>query len=415
MHERLYAPTLLVPQGWPAPSGIGSHSGGRNSVLALRERVRGALVGLAVGDALGTTNEFLPPGSFPPLTDMVGGGCFGLAPGQWTDDTSMALCLAESLIERREFDPADQLERYLRWMHDGHLSSTGRCFDIGDTTRSALFRYETAKSIYADGSDRSRAANGSLMRLAPVPARYWSEPRSAIHLSGESSRTTHGSPLPVDACRYMAAIIVGAIRGASREELLSPFFTPVPGLWEAHPLEPEIAEIAAGSFRRKQPPAIRGSGYCVHALEAALWAFHSSDDFRSGALLAVNLGEDADTTGAIYGQIAGAYYGESAIPVEWRRKLALRQTIDRFAEMLFQLSVHPGHAPAPEQTVQAREELERSLAVYGSPAAAIAAMEGVRRSDQSAARPRGEPASGLTADAELLMLLRVELGLRLIE
>src|SRR5437773_1759165 len=101
--------------------------------MDVRQRYRGSLLGLAAGDALGTTIEFRRPGTFEPLTDIVGGGIFGLAPGQWTDDTSMALCLAQSLVERGDFDPIDQLERYLRWSREGYLSSTGTCFDIGGT------------------------------------------------------------------------------------------------------------------------------------------------------------------------------------------------------------------------------------------------------------------------------------------
>jgi ADP-ribosylglycohydrolase len=103
--------------------------------MDLRERYRGCLLGLAAGDALGTTLEFKPPGSFQPIEDMVGGGPFNLRPGEWTDDTSMALSLAESLIERRGFHPADQLSRYCRWWREGYLSSTGRCFDIGNMMR----------------------------------------------------------------------------------------------------------------------------------------------------------------------------------------------------------------------------------------------------------------------------------------
>jgi ADP-ribosyl-[dinitrogen reductase] hydrolase len=309
--------------------------------LAVRDRIRGSLIGLAVGDALGTTVEFAPPGSFTPLTDMIGGGPFDLAAGAWTDDTSMALCLAESLIEKRGFDAADQMQRYVRWWRHGHLSSTGHCFDIGGTTRDALARFERTGEAHAGSTVRSHAANGSLMRLAPVPLFFWTS-RDAIELSGRSSLTTHGSPLPVDACRYLGALIVGALRGATRDELLAPYYEPWPGCWDEHPLVPEIADIAAGSFRTKQPPAIRGTGYCVDALEAALWAFAASSDFRSGALLAVNLGDDADTTGAIYGQLAGAFYGESGIPLEWRLKLALKATLDRYAESLFQLSLSAG-------------------------------------------------------------------------
>ncbi len=109
---------------------------------------------------------------------------------------------------------------------------------------------------------------------------------------------------------------------------------PVPGLWEREPLCPRIAEIAAGSFLRREPPEIRGTGYVVQSLEAALWAFARGDDFRSGVLLAVNLGDDADTTGAIYGQLAGAHYGVGGIPAHWRERIARRDTIRGFADLL---------------------------------------------------------------------------------
>lgn len=300
-----------------------------------RDRVRGALIGLAVGDALGTRNEFCPPGTFPPVTDMVGGGAFGLEPGQWTDDTSMALCLAGSLIECRGFDAADQMRRYVRWWREGYLSSTGRCFDIGNTTSAALATFERTGDPFAGSTERHVAANGSLMRLAPVPLYFRDSPR-VIDLCGDSSRTTHGSPIPVDACRYYGGLIAGAVRGASRAELLAPFYSPVPGGWDEHPLAVEVAPVAAGSFAAKEPPEIRGTGYAVDALEAALWAFDSSEDFRTGALLAVNLGDDADTTGAVYGQLAGAFYGESGIPAEWRSRLAMYEILDRCAELLYQ-------------------------------------------------------------------------------
>ncbi len=117
------------------------------------ERYRGSLLGLAVGDALGTTLEFKAPGTFKPIKDIVGGGPFHLKPGQWTDDTSMALCLAESLIEKNGFDPVDQLERYVRWYRQGHLSSTGKCFDIGGTVRSALSRFERTHEPYCGSTD----------------------------------------------------------------------------------------------------------------------------------------------------------------------------------------------------------------------------------------------------------------------
>jgi len=285
------------------------------------ERYRGCLLGLAVGDALGTTLEFKPPGSFTPITDMIGGGPFNLKPGQWTDDTSMALCLAESLIECRGFNPQDQMERYVRWWKEGHLGSTGTCFDIGNTTRTALATFLKTGNPISGPSDSYSAGNGSLMRLAPVPMFYAGKPREAIEKSGESSKTTHGAPTAVDACRYFGALIAGALNGEDKETILSDHYCPVPGYWQEKPLIAEIAEIAAGSFKHKNPPQIRGSGYVVQSLEAALWAFFHSNTFEEGCLMAVNLGDDADTTGAIYGQIAGTYYGDNAIPVSWRKKI----------------------------------------------------------------------------------------------
>ena len=298
------------------------------------DRARGALLGLAVGDALGTTLEFEPPGSFDPIDDMVGGGPFGLEPGQWTDDTSMALCLAESLVESGGFDPRDQMRRYVRWWRDGHWSSTGRCFDIGTTTRRALARFETDGEPYAGSTDPRSAGNGSLMRLAPVAIAYAHDPGEAVRLAGESSRTTHGAREAVDACRYVASLLVGAMRGVSKDELLAPRFAVAPGLWDEAPLTPTIDEIAAGSLRRKAPTEIRGTGHVVRTLEAALWAFAKTDDFRTGALAVVNLGDDADTTGAVYGQIAGAVYGEGSIPSEWRERLAMGDAIRELADAL---------------------------------------------------------------------------------
>jgi ADP-ribosylglycohydrolase len=301
-------------------------------------RFRGCLLGLACGDAVGTTVEFRPPGSFQPVTDMLGGGPFRLKPGQWTDDTSMALCLAASLIEKRGFDPLDQLQRYVRWWREGYLSSTGECFDIGNTIRSALVQFQKTGQPYCGPTDPRTAGNGSLMRLAPVPMFFCRDPATAIEAAADSSRTTHGAATAVDACRYMAGLIVGALSGAAKSELLGPRYCPLPGYWEGHPLTGEIEEVARGSFKLKQPPTIQGTGYVVRSLEAALWAFHRSSSFSEGCLLAVNLGHDADTTAAIYGQLAGAFYGEAELPESWRNKLALQGQIVAFADQLFELS-----------------------------------------------------------------------------
>lgn len=303
----------------------------------MKSRYRGAMLGLAAGDALGTTLEFKRPGSFEPLTDMVGGGPFRLPVGAWTDDTSMALCLAESLVETGGFDPADQLRRYLKWWREGYLSSTGEFFDIGGTTSRSLGRFETTGDTYPGDQDPHGAGNGALMRLAPIPLAYALNSTDAYEAAARSSRTTHGAEQSIDACRYFTGLIIGTLNGATKEELTgSGPFTPdedFPGI--SHP---EILAVAEGSFREKSPPEITGNGYVVPTLEAALWAFHNFVDFESGALAVVNLGDDADTTGAVYGQIAGGYYGVEGIPDKWLEKIVMREYIEELADGLLELS-----------------------------------------------------------------------------
>jgi len=250
-------------------------------------------------------------------------------------------CLAVSLVERKGFDARDQMERYLRWRDTGYMSSTGRCFDIGGTVSSSLQRFEATGEPFAGSTDARTAGNGSLMRLAPVPLFYAGNPGEAIEKAAESSRTTHAAQTAVDACRYLAALMVGAFHGASKVALLSSRYSPVPNYWQQHLLGAEIDEVAAGSFKQRQPPEIRGMGYVVKSLEAALWAFYHSTSFREGCLLAVNLGDDADTTGAVYGQLAGAFYGEQGIPKQWLMRLAHRPLIESLADQLFELANPP--------------------------------------------------------------------------
>jgi ADP-ribosylglycohydrolase len=294
----------------------------RQRDMDLRDRFLGCLTGLAVGDALGTTLEFTRPGGFEPINDMVGGGPFNLEPGQWTDDTSMALCLADSLLARDGFDPTDQMHRYVRWWRQGYRSSRpGDCFDIGNTVRRALVQFERTGEPFAGSTDAQSAGNGSLMRLAPVVMFYATDVEEAVARATDSSRTTHGAAEAVDACRYLAVLLVAALEGRSKSEMLFDGMDLLRKASDAPPLTPAVRAIAEGAFARKAPQEIRASGYVVHTLEAAVWAFHASSNFKEGALLAVNLGEDADTTGAVYGQLAGAHYGLQAIPPEWRDRL----------------------------------------------------------------------------------------------
>jgi ADP-ribosyl-[dinitrogen reductase] hydrolase len=274
--------------------------------------------------------EFMPRGSFEPLTDMVGGGPFDLRPGEWTDDTSMALCLGESLLHCRRFDLRDQAERYSRWWKEGHWSSNGRCFDIGITIRSGLERFQRTGEAASGSTNPNSAGNGSIMRLAPVVLFYAPDREAAIHYAVESSRSTHGAVEALEACRLLAAMLVAALEGATKAEILDAGVA----LHAAQPLSPKLADIAQSSWRGKRDAAIRGTGYVVDSLEAAVWCFAKTSSYSSAVLRAANLGDDADTTAAVCGQIAGAFYGASAIPASWRAKLARRDEIEAMAHAL---------------------------------------------------------------------------------
>lgn len=295
---------------------------------SLAERYRGALLGLACGDAVGTTVEFKPRGSFEPLTDMIGGGPFRLKPGQWTDDTSMALCLAESLLNKNGFNAADQMGRYLNWWQWGYLSSTGECFDIGMTVSRALEQYQQTSDPFAGSTDPYSAGNGSLMRLAPVVLFYFPDAQQIQTFAADSSRTTHAAAEAIECCQLLAGLIAKALEGATKAELRQ--------LPSANFSQPKVAAIARGDYLGKTHADIKGSGYSVQSLEAALWCFQQTDSFAAAILLAANLGDDADTTAAITGQLAGAYYGERGIPGHWLDKLhdgaEIAATADRLLE-----------------------------------------------------------------------------------
>ena len=294
-------------------------------------------MGLAVGDAVGTTVEFRPRDSFAPLTDMVGGGPFDLEPGEWTDDTSMALCLADSLLAKGRLDQADLIERFVRWWRRGENSATGSCFDIGHTTATALARYEGSRNPAAGSTDLRSSGNGSLMRLAPVAILHHRSRHEAEVAARAQSTTTHAAPPAVDACVFFAGLLVDAINGAAREELLLP---------RTIDAVDEVRAVAAGSWRCKRRNEIRSSGYVIHTLEAALWTVAGAGSPEEAVLAAANLGDDADTVAAVTGQLAGALWGASSIPQRWKDRLAWHDAIASRAATLFDMgcSTRPGSA-----------------------------------------------------------------------
>ncbi|MER2266802.1 ADP-ribosylglycohydrolase family protein [Methylobacterium oxalidis] len=300
-------------------------------LIATRERAVGALVGLAAGDAVGTTLEFQDKPPHAILQDMVGGGPFGLKRGEWTDDTAMALALAESLLADSALDPHDLMTRFVGWYENGTYSCTGECFDIGTATRSALDRFRRTGEPLAGSTGSEQSGNGALMRISPVAIRHWRNRKTLQHVAGLQTRTTHGSPETIKASSIMADLLADLIAGK-----------PLPKV-----LTSPAAEAVEGGWRGLHRDAIRGSGYVAHSLQAAIWALSRTTSFRSAVLLAANLGEDADTTAAITGQLAGAAYGLSGIPQGWLEPLAWRKRIETTAVQLFdQGSAESPHAEA---------------------------------------------------------------------
>lgn len=296
-------------------------------MTSINERAAGCLLGLAIGDALGTTLEFRSRDSYPPLTDIIGGGPFKLRPGEWTDDTSMALCLAESLIAFPEFNEHDLMDRFVRWRDRGENSVNGRCFDIGVTTSNALDRYLRTKNPIAGSARPDTAGNGSLMRLAPVALRWFRDPDAAMAGARRQSATTHAAEAAVEACAYFAKLLVVGITTGNKSAVLERASSP----------NSNVDAVAGGSWKRNRND-IRSSGYVIDTLEAALWSVSQASSFEEAVLLAANLGDDADTVAAVTGQLAGSIWGMGGIPVRWFTLLAQRERIEDLGRQLCELA-----------------------------------------------------------------------------
>ena len=309
----------LAAPDWPAPD-----------PAAARDRAVGSFLGLAIGDAIGGAVEFKPRDSFPPVTEMTGGGAFHLAPGEWTDDTTMALCLAESLLEADTVDQDELMTRLRGWLERGENTVRGSCFDIGATTRAAIAEFAATGQAAAGSEEPTAAGNGSLVRLAPLAIFAAGRPDEAAFLAQKQSRATHGAQECLDACTLFVAQLLDALSGADKAGALRP---------RVMSLSPRLLFINAGEWKDKPRARIRSSGYVVHTLEAALWSVWQTGNFRDAVLLAANLGDDADSVAAVAGQLAGALYGAQAIPAAWRARVAWGDRIAMLANALFDRNV----------------------------------------------------------------------------
>lgn len=282
----------------------------------LRDRVRGMMLGLAAGDALGHAVHGLPSGA-------------------WADKTAMALCLADSLVAMGGPDPAGQVEHYREWQRAGHWSSTGTCVGISPATTRALAAAQWSGNPYSGSHDPAHADSEPLARFGPVVAWFHATPRAAIDAAVNAARVTHQAPLTLDAVRFLAALLAGALAGADKEALLAPDFSPEPGAWSPDALRSPVRELASGAWRGRRPRRLlRGKFAAVAALESALTAFAGGSDLAQCLQAAASRPGDAQTAAAIVGQIAGAYYGASSIPASTLAGLARAAEIEALADRL---------------------------------------------------------------------------------
>ncbi|MBA8867727.1 ADP-ribosylarginine hydrolase Tri1 [Pantoea agglomerans] len=304
----------------------------RISDVEALDKAKGLLMGLAVGDAVGTTLEFQARDSSH-IYDMVGGGPFNLKAGEWTDDTSMALCLAETYIEKNCCDMDFFREKLISWYKTGHNSSNGVCFDIGNTTRYALEQVIKHGPDWLGNNSPETAGNAALIRHAPVAIFRRKSFIDGWRDASIQSMSTHCAPESIDCCQYINAILHYLLNGFGKNEAFSP---------HKIPFLVRVLIINAGEYKEKHRDQIRSSGYVIDTLEAALWAVWYTDNFKDAILLAANLADDADSVAATAGQLAGALYGLSGIPAEWVDKIVDKDRILSMAEELFHL--------APEET-----------------------------------------------------------------
>ncbi|MDH1170198.1 ADP-ribosylarginine hydrolase Tri1 [Pantoea agglomerans] len=304
----------------------------RISDVEALDKAKGLLMGLAVGDAVGTTLEFQARDSSH-IYDMVGGGPFNLKAGEWTDDTSMALCLAETYIEKNCCDMDFFREKLISWYKTGHNSSNGVCFDIGNTTRYALEQVIKHGPDWLGNNSPETAGNAALIRHAPVAIFRRKSFIDGWRDASIQSMSTHCAPESIDCCQYINVILHYLLNGFGKNEGFSP---------HKIPFLVRVLIINAGEYKEKHRDQIRSSGYVIDTLEAALWAVWHTDNFKDAILLAANLADDADSVAATAGQLAGALYGLSGIPAEWVDKIVDKDRILSMAEELFHL--------APEET-----------------------------------------------------------------
>ena len=285
-----------------------------SAARGLRGRFQGALLGLAAGDAVAAATQYGRPGRFSPVGDLLGGGPFDLPRGGWSDDTAMALCLAESLLACEGFDARDQVARYRRWQQEGYLSCTGQCVGITAGTARALAVAQWRQQPFSGSHDPDALDPEALSRVAPVTMYFFAQPAEATERAAEAARTTCQAPAVLTACRALAQALHAALSGEPRPVIL--------------------AQAQSALDAALHPIPASGGNTAPAALAAALEAFAGTRNFRDAVLSAANLGGNSDVVAAACGALAGAHYTSSAIPTLWRNSLIKKQLIESSADRL---------------------------------------------------------------------------------
>ncbi len=307
----------------------------RREPLGLREQIVGCVLGLVVGDAVGVPVEFKSRAQLDaaPVTDMTGFGTYNQPPGTWSDDSSLALSTAESLLAG--YDPADMMRRFHAWLTTGAMTPHDEVFDVGIATRAAIARFARGEPADAWGGRGERDnGNGSLMRIAPLAcAVHRLNVATIVGRSVEVSALTHAHPRSTLCCAYLSLLMRGLLGGQGLVDAMAAAASDLRPYVPVHERE-ALRRVLDGSVLMAPREAIQGSGYVVHCLEASLWAAARAADYRHAVLLAVNLGDDTDTTAAVTGAICGAMYGTRAIPEGWLAALVRGPRVRELAEQL---------------------------------------------------------------------------------
>lgn len=318
-------------------------------MASLNQKIHDTIYGVTIGDALGNPVQFEPRDEVQknPLTDMVGGGAYRKPAGSWTDDTSMTLCLLDSLAQKGTLDYDHVMENFVQWLFKNKYTPNCRAYDVGQTCSSAIFSYKhEIPAIECGGYDEYSNGNGSLMRISPIVFYIYKQfgdnafdSDNAFEIVHNTSALTHAHPRAKLGCSIYVAMLMEILKGTEKEKLIPTVFEKVEKYISKYPeFQNEMKYyklIMDKDFTERPQDSIRSSGYVVDTLEAALWCFFTTDSFGQCCLKAVNLGHDADTVGAVVGGLAGLYYGmenENGIPKSWYEKIINRELIDKILE-----------------------------------------------------------------------------------